>query len=186
MVAGSKADGTWIHLRGCVPDFDCDFRRLEYRSNLRGYRLSSPATTRMCVSSSAKRVSACRSKCNSTMLKPLCHARSRSQQLHPHTAITAMKPSNAVSVVLRISSLRLLFLYFSLAILASSSVGTISPALNLSFLILKYSAEYLRPSSSNCEGVSSGVTPPDIPSPIISRSPLRGLGGGAGNALTNP
>jgi hypothetical protein len=114
---------------------------------------------------------------------PLCQARSCVQQLHPLTANTPMTTNKAVSVVLLKSSFRRLLRYFCLAILASSSVNDGSPFLFLLFFSLKYPSENLRPSSSICVGVRSGLSAP-WPAPPLTRRPLCGRRGGGGSALT--
>jgi hypothetical protein len=91
--------------------------------------------------------------------------------------------SRAVSVVLLTSSFRRLLRYFCLADLASSSVNDGSPFRFALFLLLKYSSENFRPSSSICVGVKSGLRAP-CPEPSVSRRPLCGRRGGGGNALT--
>jgi hypothetical protein len=108
---------------------------------------------------------------------PRCPLNSPSQHAHPPTASTPITTNNAVSVVRRTSSILLLCRYFCLASRASSSVTTPSPRLLL-FFSAKYSSLYLRPSSSICVGVSSGLRAPSL-------NPLCGRNGGGGSAFTN-
>lgn len=116
-------------------------------------------------------------------VSPLCQPRSCSQQLHPLTARPPIPANNAASVVLLTSSFRRLLRYFCLTALASSSVNDASPLWVPLFLLVKYSSENFRPSSSICVGVRRGLRPPRS-WPSVSRRPLCGRSGGGGSAFT--
>jgi len=114
---------------------------------------------------------------------PRCQSSKPFQQPQPRTARKPIATSSAVSVILRRSSIRRRFQYFTLTALASSSASVGCPLLGPDLPFSRKSSDSLRPSWSNFVGVTRGLPHSSAPGPFGLRSPLCRRNGGAGRAL---